>query len=94
MLNRRFLSMLGAIAIILVIPLIFMQFSEEVNWSIFDFVIAGSLLFSTALVLELIFRKVKLNKLRIAFSLLLFIVILLVWVELAVGLFNTPFAGS
>lgn len=94
MLNRRFFSMLGAIAIILVIPLIFMQLSEEVNWSIFDFVIAGSLLFSTALVLELIFRKVKLNKLRIAFSLLLFIVILLVWVELAVGLFNTPFAGS
>mgnify|MGYP000483516586 CR=1 FL=1 len=34
---------------ILLIPLIAMQFTNEVNWSLFDFLIAGALLIGTGL---------------------------------------------
>jgi hypothetical protein len=36
------------IAIILMIPLIAMQFTDEVNWSPFDFAAAAALLFGAA----------------------------------------------
>ena len=71
-----------------------MQFSDEVNWGIFDFIVAGVLLFGTGLIFELILRKVKTKKSQIATTVILFILLILIWVELAVGIFGTPFSGS
>ena len=71
-----------------------MQFSDEVNWGIFDFIVAGVLLFGTGLIFELILRKVKTKKSQIATTVILFILLILIWVELAVGIFGTPFGGS
>ena len=44
-------------ASILMIPLVAMQFSSEVNWTLFDFVFAGGLIFGTGLAYQLITRK-------------------------------------
>jgi hypothetical protein len=71
-----------------------MLFTSEVNWSLFDFVVAGVLLYGTGLVLELILRKGRSTKQRIIAAVILFVVLFLVWAELAVGIFGTPFAGS
>lgn len=71
-----------------------MQFTDEVNWSPIDFVVAGVLLLSTGLIFELVIRKIKNIKYRIAFSVALLIVFLFIWAELAVGIFNTPLSGS
>lgn len=71
-----------------------MQFSKEVNWSIFDFIAMGILLLSTGLLCEFVLRKVKTIKNRIVICGAVLIFFLLVWAELAVGIFGTPFAGQ
>ena len=79
---------------LLLIPAIAMQFTSEVNWSAFDFLVAGILLFGTALGVDLISKLVKpKGKAWILIAVLLLLIAIL-WVELAVGLFGSPIAGS
>ena len=47
----------GAAASLLALPLIAMQFTDEVVWSLADFVLAGVLLTTLGVVLELAVRK-------------------------------------
>ncbi len=91
--NKRLLTILAVAVALLLIPLVAMNFSNEVNWSAFDFIVGGTLLIGTGLVLEFILRKIKTLKYRIIFGLILFLVLFLIWAELAVGVFGTPFAG-
>jgi uncharacterized membrane protein len=77
--------------LLLIIPFVGMFFSDQVNWSPFDFLVMGLLLFSAA---DAIFRKFKQLRSRLLFTSLLLVVFLLIWIELAVGLFGTPLAGS
>ncbi len=83
-----------AIGIILLIPIVAMQFTSEVNWSLFDFLVMGSLLLGTGLLCELILRKVKNANQRIIFCVVILILLFLLWAELAVGIFGSPIAGS
>ena len=92
--NQRTLALYTVPAVLLLMPLIAMQFTKEVDWSGSDFIIGGILLFGTAGVIDLVLRNVKTAKNRIIFSLLVLAVLFLVWAELAVGVFGTPFAGS
>ncbi|TYA58276.1 hypothetical protein [Formosa maritima] len=92
--DKRLASILIFSSFILLIPLIAMHFSAEVNWSIFDFIIAGILLFGTGLVMELVLRKVKTKKNRVLLTITIIILLLITWIELAVGIFGTPIAGS
>jgi len=57
--SRRLIGIMATIIGLLFIPLIAMQFSKEVNWSIFDFIVIGILLLSTGLLCELVLRKVN-----------------------------------
>lgn len=92
--NKRFIWILMSIMLILSIPFIAMQFNDQVNWTIRDFIVAGGLLFSTGLIIEFVLRKVKRTDHRILVVLAVLIILLLVWVELAVGIFGSPFAGT
>lgn len=78
----------------MLIPLIAMPFTTEVNWSPLDFLVMGVLLFSVALLAEVILRKVKKATHRIALIAVVLLVFVLVWAELAVGIFGSPFGGS
>lgn len=91
--NKRLVSILAGAAILLFIPFIAMKFSNEVNWTLSDFIVAGVLLFGTGFILEFFLRKIKSVRYRMIFSVTLFIVLFLIWAELAVGIFGTPFAG-
>jgi len=91
--NRRLIGIMGAITVLLFIPLIAMQFSKEVNWNFLDFVVMGALLLATGLLCELVLRKVKTTKNRMLLCGAALFIFLLIWVELAVGIFGTPFAG-
>ena len=92
--NKRLIGIVLAVAVLLLVPFTAMQFTEEVKWTLFDFVVAGVLLLGTALLCELIIRKVKSTRRRVIACVVILIMLLLVWAELAVGVFGTPFAGS
>ncbi|MBD8019031.1 hypothetical protein [Kaistella pullorum] len=87
-------TLYGIPAMLLVLPLVAMQFTKEVNWTVSDFVIGGILLFGTAGIIDFVLRKVKSRRNRIILSVSVLLVLMLIWAELAVGLFGTPFAGS
>ena len=80
--------------IILLVPLIGIQLSIEINWGLLDFIVAGILIILLILVLELIFRKVQSNKKKLWLVILIGILFIMIWVELAVGIFESPFAGT
>jgi ABC-type Mn2+/Zn2+ transport system permease subunit len=92
--NKRLIGIVLTVALLLLIPLIAMQFTDEVNWTLFDFVVAGGLLLGTGLICELVMRKVKKMEHRIVICGVLLVALLIIWAELAVGIFGTPFAGS
>ena len=86
--------MLVAIVSVLLLPLIGMQFSNEVCWTLMDFIVAGSLLIIFALFIELIICKTQQGKRRTILILFIILTILLLWAELAVGIFGTVISGS
>ncbi len=92
--NKRLFGIMTSAAVLLLMPLIAMQFSDEVNWKLADFVIAGVLLLGTGLICEFVMRKVKKKENRIALIAVIIALLLLIWAELAVGIFGTPLAGS
>ena len=85
--RNRLLIISFITALLLLLPLIAMQFTKEVNWTLSDFVVAGVLLFGTGLICELAIRKIKNTKYRIVTIIAVLLVLLLVWAELAVGIF-------
>lgn len=94
-LEKQKTTIIFAIPALLMLTAFFANlFAEGWNWSPSDFIIAGALLFGTAFFINLVIRSKKSlrYKLMICFAILL--VLALVWIELAVGLFETPFAGS
>ncbi|PKL85941.1 MAG: hypothetical protein CVV22_05255 [Ignavibacteriae bacterium HGW-Ignavibacteriae-1] len=92
--NRRLFIILSIIVLLLLVPFVAMQFTNEVNWKSSDFVIMGILLLGVGLLFELVMRKVKKVSTRIIISGAILFTFLLIWAELAVGIFGTPFAGS
>ncbi|HYM93650.1 MAG TPA: hypothetical protein VET23_05885 [Chitinophagaceae bacterium] len=92
--NKRLIGIKLTVALILLMPLIAMQFTDEVNWGLYDFITAAVLLLGTGLVCEFVIRKVKKRKYRIAIIVAILAALLIIWLELAVGIFGTPLAGS
>ena len=79
---------------LLLIPLIGMTITDEINWIPFDFIIMGSLLILLSIGINFASNRAKNLKNRVLYIGILVIIFMLIWAELAVGLFGTPFAGS
>ena len=92
--NIRLIGIVLAVAVLLLIPFLAMRFTGEVNWSAFDFVVAGVLLLSTGLAVEFVLRKIRTFGYRLAIVGAILFALFIVWAELAVGLIGTPLAGS
>ncbi|WP_324721430.1 hypothetical protein [Salinimicrobium sp. HB62] len=90
----RLRALLLTAAFILLLPLIGMIFTSEVDWGLPDFIIMGVLLFGTAFIIDLIFKKVRTTEKRIIYAAVVLGILFLVWAELAVGIIGSPFAGS
>ena len=78
--SRR-IAIVIVVMLLLLIPFLAMQFTEEVKWSIMDFVVAGALLLGAGLTLEFILRKIQSTKLRIILSVALFLILFLYFQE-------------
>lgn len=92
--NKRRLLLFSTVVFILSIPLIAMKFTNQVNWTVSDFLIMGMLLSVTALGIELVIRNVKTMKARVLLCAIVLLIFFIIWAELAVGIFGTPFSGS
>ena len=74
--------------LLLLFPLVGMLFSSDVNWTLFDFVVMGVLLLVLGLALDLVrFYAVSKRQRRLLLALVV-LGFLVVWIELAVGIFN------
>ena len=89
-LTKRVLSPLS----LLLIPLFGNIFSNQVNWSLFDFIIMGLLLGMLGIIIHYILEKVRDKTFRIVPIIFVLIIFLMIWAELAVGGFGSPIAGS
>jgi len=92
--SQRSKVIAGVIVAVLMLPVIGMMISENVNWSLADFVIAVILLSIVGLGVDFIYSKLKTRRARMVALMIVFMLFALVWGELAVGLFGTPWAGN
>ncbi|WBO84740.1 hypothetical protein [Hymenobacter yonginensis] len=71
--------------LLLAIPLVAMQFTREVVWTLSDFVVAGALLFGTGLTYVLVASQRRPMAYKLAAAIAATASLLLVWGNLAVG---------
>ncbi len=72
---------------ILLVPFAAMQFTNEVSWSLMDFVVMGALLFGMASLFVLAARKTS-RRSRVLLGMVFLAVFVYIWAELAVGVFT------
>ena len=89
--NKRLIIVFLVLSFLLLIPLIAMQFTDEVNWTIIDFVIAGGLLFGAGIISEIVLRKINSLNHKVGLLSAIVIIVILIWIELAVGIFGSLF---
>jgi len=83
------------IFLLLCIPKVeMMDGNSNVNWSVFDFIVAFILLAIVGFSLEWIFRKIQSKRRKIILAVILLLFFILLWGELAVGIFGSPIGGN
>ena len=91
---KRFSILTFAPLALLLIPLIAMHYSAEVHWTLIDFAIMGVLLLVAGMSTQRVVKRVKSFPRRATYIILILLLFLLVWAELAVGIFGSPLAGN
>lgn len=77
-----------ATLLLLLVPLVAMQFSGEVDWTVGDFAAAGLLHFPAGLAGAVSLKVIRARWRRAVAMAGIAFVVLVVWAELAVGLFD------
>jgi high-affinity Fe2+/Pb2+ permease len=85
--TNRYVIIVSITALLLLIPFIGMQFTDEISWSWLDFVVAAALLMLTGFTLTYISGNIKQKSYNFILSVGVLIILLLVWIEFAVGIF-------
>lgn len=84
--NKSIIRLALFTACLLLIPVFGNMYIDGWNWSPFDFVFAGTLIFGTGLIYELVASRGSFGIYRAAVGLSLLTMFLLVWVNAAVGI--------
>lgn len=79
----------GGAGTLLLLPWIAMQFTAEVNWTAFDFLVFGAMLVTGCIVCEIAVRASRSYLYRFAAAIAAGTGFLLVWVNLAVGMIGS-----
>jgi hypothetical protein len=75
--------------LILLIPLIAMRYTDEVQWTLSDFIAAGVLLFGAGFAYTFIMNTSHITMYRIATTIAVTTALVLVWMNLAVGIIGS-----
>jgi hypothetical protein len=76
----------GIAALLLLLPLVAMQFTREVNWTPFDFAFAAVMIGGVGIAFELTVRATRNNAYRSGVAIALAATFLLIWINGAVGI--------
>jgi len=87
--NRNIARIALVTGLLLMIPLVAMQFSDDVNWGVGDFIVMGGLLFGSGLTYELVARRGGTTAYKAAVGVAVVASLLLMWVNLAVGIIGS-----
>ena len=79
--------------LVLLVPLVGVIF-YELDWSRLDFLVMTSLILLLSILINLILYYTDSIKLKLLLVFIVAILFLLIWAELAVGVFGTPLAGD
>lgn len=85
--NLRRQAMWAVIALLLLLPVVAMAFTREINWSAGDFAAAAALLIGAGLAYELAVTRIADRRWRAVATLALVAALLLAWAHGAVGVF-------
>jgi len=66
----------------------------KLDWSGYDFLVMALLILSFSIIINLTLYYLKSSKFKFLLVFILMIIFMLIWIELAVGIFGTAFAGS
>jgi len=91
---RLLIKVLLTTLAVLLIPLVLTLTISDFNWDVFDFVVGGMLIFSFGIFLTMLWKAKKSRRQKHLFFWIGIVVLLLIWMELAVGIFGTPFSGN
>jgi peptidoglycan/LPS O-acetylase OafA/YrhL len=86
--GRDVRRVLLATLVILLVPAVAMRFTDEVDWGPGDFLVGGALLAGSGLAYVFAARRVGRPPRRLLLGGSLGLALLLVWAELAVGIFH------
>ncbi len=81
--------LVAGVAVLLMIPVVAMQFTSDVNWTVADFVVAGTLLLGTGFVYQWVASRAGNTTYRLAAGLAAGAGLFLIWSNLAVGLIGS-----
>ena len=85
--KKEYRWLLVTTGLLLLVPLIAMQLTDEVRWNLMDFLVMGVLVFCAGSLFIIISKKFK-GKHRFFLFALITIIFLYIWAELAVGIFT------
>lgn len=75
-------------ALILLVPAVSMQFTDEMNWGPGDFIVAAGLLLLSSFAYVMAARTLTSRRQRVLAGAGVGVVLLMIWAELAVGIFH------
>ncbi|HEX2545750.1 MAG TPA: hypothetical protein VHL79_12770 [Ramlibacter sp.] len=87
-LAQSLLRVAGVTLLLLLVPAIGMQFTKSVSWGPIDFLAAGALIFLAGAAIVVARRRIAQPARRLMAVAGIVLALLLVWAELAVGLFH------
>ena len=91
---KQFVYLMLAVVGLLLLPLIGGFISIEINWNLFDYLVMGFLLTIMGFSAILVYNKFKNSKLKYIYLAVIGVIFLLIYIELAVGIFGSPIAGD
>jgi hypothetical protein len=91
---RRLARLVLSVGLLLMVPLLAMQVTDQVIWTVTDFAVAGVLLLCTGLMYELAARETHPFAYRAAVAVALGAALILIWLNLAVGLIGSEADGA
>ena len=93
--NKTQKVLFSVIMLILAIPFVEqLDGKAAFNWSILDFTITFIMLSVFGFGLEIGLRKLSSQRVKLMVALSVTFIFILVWAEIAVGIFNSPIAGD